>query len=52
MLRDVILEMRRGQILGLVEQSGFGKSTLALAVYFMAKPPGSRAASSFKETIF
>ena len=32
MLRDVILEMRRGEILGLVGQSGSGKSTLALAI--------------------
>ncbi len=32
MLRDVILEMRRGEILGLVGQSGSGKSTLALAM--------------------
>ncbi len=31
-LRDVILEMRRGEILGLVGQSGSGKSTLALAI--------------------
>jgi len=31
-LRDVILEMRRGEILGLVGQSGSGKSTLALAM--------------------
>jgi ABC-type dipeptide/oligopeptide/nickel transport system ATPase component len=31
-LRDVALELRRGEILGLVGQSGSGKSTLALAV--------------------
>lgn len=31
-LRDVSLEVRRGEILGLVGQSGCGKSTLALAI--------------------
>jgi ABC-type dipeptide/oligopeptide/nickel transport system ATPase component len=31
-LRDLALEMRRGEILGLVGQSGSGKSTLALAI--------------------
>ncbi|HKF46442.1 MAG TPA: ABC transporter ATP-binding protein [Terracidiphilus sp.] len=31
-LRDVPLEVRRGEILGLVGQSGCGKSTLALAI--------------------
>jgi ABC-type dipeptide/oligopeptide/nickel transport system ATPase component len=31
-LRDVALELRRGEILGLVGQSGSGKSTLALAI--------------------
>lgn len=31
-LRDVALELRRGEILGLVGESGCGKSTLALAI--------------------
>jgi len=31
-LRDVAIEMRQGEILGLVGQSGSGKSTLALAI--------------------
>jgi peptide/nickel transport system ATP-binding protein len=31
-LRDVQLEMRRGEVLGLVGQSGSGKSTLAMAI--------------------
>ena len=31
-LRDIALDVRRGEILGLVGQSGSGKSTLALAI--------------------
>ena len=31
-LRDVELDIRRGEVLGLVGQSGSGKSTLAMAI--------------------
>ncbi len=41
-LRDVQLEMRRGEILGLVGQSGSGKSTLALAILRLLNPMAGR----------
>ena len=42
-LRDVVLEMERGEILGLVGESGSGKSTLALALLRLVQLRGGRA---------
>ncbi len=42
-LRDLVLEMRSGEILGLVGQSGCGKSTLALAILRLLHLKGGRA---------
>lgn len=42
-LRDVELEMRQGEIVGLVGQSGSGKSTLAMAVLGLLDRKQSRA---------
>jgi peptide/nickel transport system ATP-binding protein len=45
-LRNAFLQMRRGEILGLVGQSGSGKSTLALAVLRLLELKGGRAEGS------
>jgi peptide/nickel transport system ATP-binding protein len=45
-LRDFSLELRRGEILGLVGQSGCGKSTLALSILKLLHLKGGRAEGS------
>lgn len=45
-LRDLALELRRGEILGLVGQSGCGKSTLALAILRLLHLKGGHAEGS------
>jgi ABC-type dipeptide/oligopeptide/nickel transport system ATPase component len=42
-LRDVFMELRRGEILGLVGQSGSGKSTLSLAILRLLHLKGGTA---------
>lgn len=39
-VRDVSLELRKGEALGLVGESGCGKSTLGLALLKLLRPPG------------
>jgi len=38
-VRDVTIELRRGEVLGIAGESGCGKSTLAYALARMLKPP-------------
>ncbi len=45
-LRDVSLDLRRGEILGLVGQSGCGKSTLALAILKLLYLKNAKASGS------
>jgi ABC-type glutathione transport system ATPase component len=49
-LRDVFMELRQGEILGLVGQSGSGKSTLSLAILRLLHLKGgtARGSLSFK----
>lgn len=47
-LRDVSIEMRRGEILGLVGQSGSGKSTLALALLRLLEYKGGQACGQIR----
>jgi ABC-type glutathione transport system ATPase component len=42
-LRNTFLQMRRGEVLGLVGQSGSGKSTLALAILRLLALKGGQA---------
>jgi len=45
-LRNAFLQMRRGEVLGLIGASGSGKSTLALAILGLLELKGGRAAGS------
>jgi peptide/nickel transport system ATP-binding protein len=43
-VRDVSLELRRGEVLGIVGESGCGKSTFAYALTRMLRPPAEMTA--------
>jgi ABC-type dipeptide/oligopeptide/nickel transport system ATPase component len=47
-LRDVQLEIRNGEVLGLVGQSGSGKSTLAMAILGLLEKKRAQAEGSIK----
>lgn len=47
-LRDVKLEIRSGEVLGLVGQSGSGKSTLAMAILGLLEKKRARAEGSIR----
>ena len=45
-VRDVTIELRRGEVLGIAGESGCGKSTLAYALTRMLRPPAELTAGS------
>lgn len=45
-LKNVFLQMRQGEVLGLIGQSGSGKSTLALSILRLLELKGGRATGS------
>jgi peptide/nickel transport system ATP-binding protein len=45
-VRDVTVELRRGEVLGIAGESGCGKSTLAYALTRMLKPPALQTSGS------
>ena len=47
-LREVSLDIRRGEVLGLVGQSGSGKSTLAMAILGLLDHKSARAEGTIK----
>ena len=47
-LRDLVLEIDRGEIIGLVGQSGCGKSTLALAILRLLRTKGAVATGDLR----
>ena len=47
-LRDVCLEMREGEVMGLIGHSGSGKSTMALSILRLLELKGGKATGSIR----